>query len=305
MNVNIINDKNKNLLNTLAIKKKNSFIIFDNYDKKQLSLIERYYDLFKKENYNIKLLNLYNPKCSDCFNPLIYLESDLETIQFAKYITKNVDEITIQSTLLESLLLYFKNNKDLFDDQMTFKNIVTLLKNYNFENNDDICTTDLIFKLYEERFPLNIANKQYELFKLNKLYDKKRIVSELANYLSIFNEKYMENLTNINTINLMDFSEKASVLFIEIPDYDFFKPIVSSLTFILNKLFVKNKNFDEFFIPFENPMKEVIPFEKPMKEYKLDNELDNELNEIITDNKVENIISEDLLDDFDDFKFDC
>ena len=290
MNVNIINDKNKNLLNTLAIKQKNSFVIFDNYDKKQLSLIEKYYDLFKKENYNIKLLNLYNPKCSDCFNPLIYLESDLETIQFAKYITKNVDEITIQSTLLESLLLYLKNNKSLFDDQMTFKSIIALLKNHNVKNNDDISVTDLIFKQSEERSPLNIANKQYELFKLNKLYDQKRIVSELANYLSIFNEQYMENLTNIDTINLMDFSEKASVLFIEIPDCDFFKPIILSLTFIIDKLFIKNKNFDRFF----------IPLEKPIKEDKLDNKLNHELNEIIENTKAEEINSE----DFFDFKFD-
>ena len=288
MNVNIINDKNKNLLNTLAIKQKNSFVIFDNYDKKQLSLIEKYYDLFKKENYNIKFLNLYNPKCSDCFNPLIYLESDLETIQFAKYITKNVDEITIQSTLLQSLLLYLKNNELLDIDTKNLKNVIALLRSYDIKNNDDICATDLIFNKNEERYPFSVANKQYELFKLNKLYDKKRIVSELANYLSIFNEQYIENLTNIDTINLMDFSEKASVLFVEIPDYDFFKPIILSLTFILDKLFVKNKNFDRFF----------IPFEKSIKEDKLDNRLNDELNEIITNNKIEEINSEDFFDDF-------
>lgn len=288
MNVNIINDKNKNLLNTLAIKQKNSFVIFDNYDKKQLSLIEKYYDLFKKENYNIKFLNLYNPKCSDCFNPLIYLESDLETIQFAKYITKNVDEITIQSTLLQSLLLYLKNNELLDIDTKNLKNVIALLRSYDIKNNDDICVTDLIFNKNEERYPFSVANKQYELFKLNKLYDKKRIVSELANYLSIFNEQYIENLTNIDTINLMDFSEKASVLFVEIPDYDFFKPIILSLTFILDKLFVKNKNFDRFF----------IPFEKSIKEDKLDNRLNDELNEIITNNKIEEINSEDFFDDF-------
>lgn len=288
MNVNIINDKNKNLLNTLAIKQKNSFVIFDNYDKKQLSLIEKYYDLFKKENYNIKFLNLYNPKCSDCFNPLIYLESDLETIQFAKYITKNVDEITIQSTLLQSLLLYLKNNELLDIDTKNLKNVIALLRSYDIKNNDDICATDLIFNKNEERYPFSVANKQYELFKLNKLYDKKRIVSELANYLSIFNEQYIENLTNIDTINLMDFSEKASVLFVEIPDYDFFKPIILSLTFILDKLFVKNKNFDRFF----------IPFKKSIKEDKLDNRLNDELNEIITNNKIEEINSEDFFDDF-------
>lgn len=291
MNVNIINDKNKNLLNTLAIKQKNSFVIFDNYDKKQLSLIEKYYDLFKKENYNIKLLNLYNPKCSDCFNPLIYLESDLETIQFAKYITKNVDEITIQSTLLQSLLLYLKNNELLDIDTKNLKNVIALLRSYDIKNNDDICVTDLIFNKNEERYPFSIASKQYELFKLNKLYDKKRIVSELASYLSIFNEKYMENLTNIDTINLMDFSEKASVLFVEIPDYDFFRPIILSLTFILDKLFVKNKNFDKFF----------VPLEKPIKEDKLDNKLNHELNdnlnEIITNNKIKEINSEDFFDD--------
>ena len=291
MNVNIINDKNKNLLNTLAIKQKNSFVIFDNYDKKQLSLIEKYYDLFKKENYNIKLLNLYNPKCSDCFNPLIYLESDLETIQFAKYITKNVDEITIQSTLLQSLLLYLKNNELLDIDTKNLKNVIALLRSYDIKNNDDICATDLIFNKNEERYPFSIASKQYELFKLNKLYDKKRIVSELASYLSIFNEKYMENLTNIDTINLMDFSEKASVLFVEIPDYDFFRPIILSLTFILDKLFVKNKNFDKFF----------VPLEKPIKEDKLDNKLNHELNdnlnEIITNNKIKEINSEDFFDD--------
>lgn len=290
MNVNIINDKNKNLLNTLAIKQKNSFVIFDNYDKKQLSLIEKYYDLFKKENYNIKLLNLYNPKCSDCFNPLIYLESDLETIQFAKYITKNVDEITIQSTLLQSLLLYLKNNELLDIDTKNLKNVIALLRSYDIKNNDDICATDLIFNKNEERYPFSVANKQYELFKLNKLYDKKRIVSELASYLSIFNEKYMENLTNIDTINLMDFSEKASVLFVEIPDYDFFKPIILSLTFIIDKLFIKNKNFDRFF----------IPLEKPIKEDKLDNKLNHELNEIIENTKAEEINSE----DFFNFKFD-
>lgn len=290
MNVNIIDDNNKNLLNTLAIKKKNSFIIFDNYDKKQSSLIEKYYDLFKKENYNIKLLNLYNPKYSDCFNPLVYLENDLEIIQFAKYITKNVDGITIQSTLLESLLLYLKNHKFFDIDVKNFRNIMALLKNHNVKNNDDISVTDLIFKQSEERSPLNIENKQYELFKLNKLYDQKRIVSELANYLSIFNEQYMENLTNIDTINLMDFSEKASVLFIEIPDCDFFKPIVLSLTFILDKLFIKNKNFDNFF----------IPLEKPIKEDKLDNKLNDNLNEIIENTKAEEINSE----DFFDFKFD-
>ena len=290
MNVNIIDDNNKNLLNTLAIKKKNSFIIFDNYDKKQSSLIEKYYDLFKKENYNIKLLNLYNPKYSDCFNPLVYLENDLEIIQFAKYITKNVDGITIQSTLLESLLLYLKNHKFFDIDVKNFRNIMALLKNHNVKNNDDISVTDLIFKQSEERSPLNIANKQYELFKLNKLYDQKRIVSELANYLSIFNEQYMENLTNIDTINLMDFSEKASVLFIEIPDCDFFKPIFLSLTFIIDKLFIKNKNFDRFF----------IPLEKPIKEDKLDNKLNHELNEIIENTKAEEINSE----DFFDFKFD-
>lgn len=290
MNVNIIDDNNKNLLNTLAIKKKNSFIIFDNYDKKQSSLIEKYYDLFKKENYNIKLLNLYNPKYSDCFNPLVYLENDLEIIQFAKYITKNVDGITIQSTLLESLLLYLKNHKFFDIDVKNFRNIMALLKNHNVKNNDDISVTDLIFKQSEERSPLNIENKQYELFKLNKLYDQKRIVSELANYLSIFNEQYMENLTNIDTINLMDFSEKASVLFIEIPDCDFFKPIVLSLTFILDKFFIKNKNFDKFF----------IPLEKPIKEDKLDNKLNDNLNEIIENTKAEEINSE----DFFDFKFD-
>lgn len=187
-------------------------------------------------------------------------------------------------------MLYLKNHKFFDIDVKNFRNIMALLKNHNVKNNDDISVTDLIFKQSEERSPLNIENKQYELFKLNKLYDQKRIVSELANYLSIFNEQYMENLTNIDTINLMDFSEKASVLFIEIPDCDFFKPIVLSLTFILDKLFIKNKNFDKFF----------IPLEKPIKEDKLDNKLNDNLNEIIENTKAEEINSE----DFFDFKFD-
>ena len=63
MNVNIIDNNSKNLLNTLVIKKKNSFIIFDNYDKKQSSLIEKYYDLFKKENYNSELHTMLKHRC--------------------------------------------------------------------------------------------------------------------------------------------------------------------------------------------------------------------------------------------------
>ena len=53
-------------------------------------------------------------------------------------------------------------------------------------------------------------------------------------------------MTTYDTLNLNNFLDRPSVLFVEIPTNKAFDPIVTSLKFVIDKLFNCNQNFDEF-----------------------------------------------------------
>ena len=245
MELKILHDNSNYYLN---FQNNISYIIFDNYNNSNYGkLIREYYKKFKDFGYDIKVLNLFNPNKSDNFNPFCYLKDDLDVITFLKFLIEH-DNLHLQSQLLSALMLYLKNNNDLDEDCKSFTSVMKLLRTADVNENDPNAKSplDLIFEKVELENPNSLSSKPYKSFKYTPCKERKHIISKYFDYLSIFDDKKIARITTYDTLNLNNFLDRPSVLFVEIPTNKAFDPIVTSLKFVIDKLFNCNQNFDEF-----------------------------------------------------------
>lgn len=245
MELKILHDNHNYYLN---FQNNISYIIFDNYNNSNYGkLIREYYKKFKDFGYDIKVLNLFNPNKSDNFNPFCYLKDDLDVITFLKFLIEH-DNLHLQSQLLSALMLYLKNNNDLDEDCKSFTSVMKLLRTADVNENDPNAKSplDLIFEKVELENPNSLSSKSYKSFKYTPCKERKHIISKYFDYLSIFDDKKIARMTTYDTLNLNNFLDRPSVLFVEIPTNKAFDPIVTSLKFVIDKLFNCNQNFDEF-----------------------------------------------------------
>ena len=245
MELKILHDNSSYYLN---FQNNISYIIFDNYNNSNYGkLIREYYKKFKDFGYDIKVLNLFNPNKSDNFNPFCYLKDDLDVITFSKFLIEH-DNLHLQSQLLSALMLYLKNNNDLDEDCKSFTSVMKLLRTADVNENDPNAKSplDLIFEKVELENPNSLSSKSYKSFKYTPCKERKHIISKYFDYLSIFDDKKIARMTTYDTLNLNNFLDRPSVLFVEIPTNKAFDPIVTSLKFVIDKLFNCNQNFDEF-----------------------------------------------------------
>ena len=245
MELRILHDNSNYYLN---FQNNISYIIFDNYNNSNYGkLIREYYKKFKDFGYDIKVLNLFNPNKSDNFNPFCYLKDDLDVITFSKFLIEH-DNLQLQSQLLIALILYLKNNHNLYDNCKNFTSVMKLLRAIEINGNDPNAKSplDLIFEKVELENPNSLSSKSYKGFKYTPCKERKHIISKYFDYLSIFDDKKIAKMTTYDTLNLNNFLDRPSVLFVEIPINKAFDPIVTSLKFVIDKLFNCNQNFDEF-----------------------------------------------------------
>ena len=245
MELKILHDNSNYYLN---FQNNISYIIFDNYNNSNYGkLIREYYKKFKDFGYDIKVLNLFNPNKSDNFNPFCYLKDDLDVITFSKFLIEH-DNLQLQSQLLIALMLYLKNNPNLDDNCKNFTSVMKLLRIAEVNENDPNAKSplDLIFDKAELEYPDSLSSKCYKGFKYTPCKRKNYIISKYYDYFSIFDDEKIARMTTYDTFNLNNFLDRPSVLFVEIPTNKAFNPIVTSLKFVIDKLFNCNQNFDEF-----------------------------------------------------------
>ena len=181
------------------------------------------------------------------FTPFCYLKDDLDVITFSKFLIEH-DNLQLQSQLLIALMLYLKNNPNLDDNCKNFTSVMKLLRIAEVNENDPNAKSplDLIFEKVELENPNSLSSKSYKSFKYTPCKERKHIISKYFDYLSIFDDKKIARMTTYDTLNLNNFLDRPSVLFVEIPTNKAFDPIVTSLKFVIDKLFNCNQNFDEF-----------------------------------------------------------
>lgn len=181
----------------------------------------------KKKGYDIKVLNLDDKTCSDCYNPLMYIkenhnagyydeehpiqEDDVMSLINTIMANTKVEEIKNTSgdpfwnraemIYLQSLFYYVLRHYD-----RAHQNFTTILNLIRLSSPDStgVSQLDKLFKEWEKEEPDAIGVKQYKHFKVAANAPKmmSTIIMTATARLASFNIKEIANMTDTDTMEL-------------------------------------------------------------------------------------------------------
>lgn len=197
-----------------------SFVIYDPNGR----IMEHTAAGFKKEGYQIKVLDLVQMKEENHYNPLHHCRNEAEAMSYARYLVNklgNNNEETFMTgaeiVLLTALLCYIKMERP--EKNQNFASIMKMLRAAQINAMDPNAKSnlDVIFDNLEKKNPEHIAVKQWKVFQVNHWKDQRRILASLAAKLSIFDLPMIEQLTSTDDLELDQMKDQTTVLFVKIP----------------------------------------------------------------------------------------
>ena len=203
-----------------------SFIITD----PKAELLRSTGNLLKSKGYEVRVFDLINPEASMCYNPFRYIDDDKDVLRLISNLIKNTTPkgshesdpfwTKAETALLQALMLYLIREAP--EDEQTFAMILEMISSAEVREDDETFQSplDLLFENLENRDPLNIAVKQYKVFKQAAGKTAKSILVSAGVRLAAFNLPQIAGLTCIDEMNLSDLGEKKIALFCCIPDSD-------------------------------------------------------------------------------------
>lgn len=182
---------------------------------------------FKKEGYDIKILNLVNPENSDGYNPLVHIEKEIDVDIIANTIVKGQSDIQnktdpywddMAEMLLKALIYYLLATRP--EEEQNLASCAELVRAANNSGGGNLLT-ELMNQLPYDH-PARMFYKSIEIAP-DKTYSS--ILSSLQSKLGKFDSKEIAELTSTNTINFSDIGSKKTVVYVISSDthaaYDF------------------------------------------------------------------------------------
>ena len=203
-----------------------SFIITD----PKAELLRSTGNLLKSKGYEVRVFDLINPEASMCYNPFRYIDDDKDVLRLISNLIKNTTPkgshesdpfwTKAETALLQALMLYLIREAP--EDEQTFAMILEMISSAEVREDDETFQSplDLLFENLENRDPLNIAVKQYKVFKQAAGKTAKSILVSAGVRLAAFNLSQIAGLTCIDEMDLADLGEIKVALFCCIPDSD-------------------------------------------------------------------------------------
>ena len=203
-----------------------SFIITD----PKAELLRSTGNLLKSKGYEVRVFDLINPEASMCYNPFRYIDDDKDVLRIISNLIKNTTPkgshesdpfwTKAETALLQALMLYLIHEAP--EHEQTFAMILEMISSAEVREEDETFQSplDLLFENLENRDPLNIAVKQYKVFKQAAGKTAKSILVSAGVRLAAFNLSQIAGLTCIDEMDLADLGEKKVALFCCIPDSD-------------------------------------------------------------------------------------
>lgn len=199
-----------------------SFVIYDPNGR----IMEHTAAGFRKEGYQVKVLDLVQMKEENHYNPLHYFRNEAEAMSYARYLVNklgNNNEETFMTgaeiVLLTALLCYIKMERP--EKNQNFASIMKMLRAAQINAMDPNAKSnlDVIFDNLEKKNPEHIVVKQWNVFKFNP-HDQNRVITSLAAKLSIFDLPMIEKLTSTDDLELDQMKAQTTVLFVKIPTFN-------------------------------------------------------------------------------------
>ena len=188
----------------------------------------------KKNGYEIKVLNLVDPKYSDGYNPLMHISSELDVDVIASTIVKGQQTDSgkadpywddMSEMLLKALIYYLIATRP--EEEQNLASCAELVRAAN-NNGGSNLLTDLINQLPYDH-PARMYYKSIEIAP-EKTYSS--ILSSLQSKLGKFDSKEIAELTSTDTINFEEIGTKKTAVYVISSDthtaYDFLLTIFFS-----------------------------------------------------------------------------
>lgn len=197
-------------------------------------LYDRTAGYLKEKGYEIKVLNLVRPQCSDGYNPLMHIASELDVDVIANTIVKGQQSESGKSDpywddmaemLLKALIYYLIATRP--EEEQNLASCAELVRAAN-NNKGSNLLTELISQLPYDH-PARMYYKSIEIAP-EKTYGS--ILSSLQSKLGKFDSKEIAELTSTDTINFEDIGNKKTAVYVISSDthtaYDFLLTIFFS-----------------------------------------------------------------------------
>ena len=188
----------------------------------------------REHGYDIKILNLVNPKNSDGYNPLVHIESEIDVDVIANTIVKGqkIEGTTsdpywddMAEMLLKALIYYLLATRP--EEEQNLASCAELVRAANSNGGGNLLT-ELINQLPYDH-PARMFYKSIEIAP-EKTYGS--ILSTLQSKLGKFDSKEIAELTSTNTINFEDIGKRKTAVYVISSDthaaYDFLLTIFFS-----------------------------------------------------------------------------
>lgn len=189
----------------------------------------------KKNGYDIKLLNLVNPKSSDSYNPLAHIHSEIDVDVIASTVVKGQKKEgsstqdpfwdNMSELLLKSLIYYLKDARP--EEEQNLASCAEMVRAANNNGATNILAEEIHKLPYDHPAVMNF--KSVELAS-DKTYSS--ILSSLQSALGKFDSPDIADVTSTNTINFDDIAQKKTALYVVSSDthtaYDFLLTIFFS-----------------------------------------------------------------------------
>lgn len=184
--------------------------------------------VLRKNGYKVKVLNLIDPKYSNCYNPFAYIHEEKDVIILVDTFMKNTsdkrksggDEFWEQSqkALLQAIIYYLWMERP--KEEQNFENVLRLVTSakVNEEESEGENPLETIFIDLEKENPYHIAVKSYNVFKLAAGKTAKSILVSLAVRLSIWSTQDIAIMTSKDEMEFEKVGIEKTAIFIIIPD---------------------------------------------------------------------------------------
>lgn len=238
-----------------------SFVITDPKGE----ILESEGKILENHGYKIKVFNLVDMIHSNSYNPFEYIRDDLGVLMMINCLIKNTNNgqkggdpfwEKSETALLQALVFYLKDNKNIPDEDKNFTNVMKLLQaaEVNEQDSNAQSPLDKLFAKLEATDPNSIAVKQYKTFKMGAGKTLKSILISCAVRLTVFNLKEIENLTMKDDLDLRATGDEKTALFVVIPAAD------DTYNFLVSMMY--SQLFETLYYHAENE----CPFEYYVKE---------------------------------------
>ena len=181
-------------------------------------LYDRTAGFFKKNGYDVHVINLQDPRYSDGYNPLSHIRGTLDVDTIVKIVSnkeggekKSSDPFWDQTSeaLLKAVIYYILLNRP--PEEHSFASCLALLRLGGENDGEEL--KNLFMDLPFE----NPARRAFETIRLGSDKTFANILVSLAAKLDAFDSEEITAMTSTNTIEFKDLVEKKSVLYLITP----------------------------------------------------------------------------------------